>query len=367
MAEAPQKNDQNDIPFWFTYGALGVLLMFLGVLAVMIMGSVSQNITRANTIARVSNRLFQLDTQTSRFILRNGIPVLDRSAGEEDPFTLFHFNWVEFYWQLAANVNRATPQEIIKAQLPLLALSRVKPGPVNYPPIVKEPLYPPSPEAVPEIKTLRFAQPYVLIYHTHTSESYIPFSGRDHSLNKKGDIVKVGDYLQKVLEDKYGIKTLHCDQIHDQYPFRESYQRSQLTLIKHLKEYPSLKILLDVHRDATPGLKSTCNVKGADVATVMMVVGSDKMGLAHPNWKKNHEFATKLNESLNLYYPNLSNGILVSDARYNQHLSDHAVIIEFGNQNSELDQVYRSVEIFAEILAIAIQQELSSAPTTATN
>lgn len=367
MSETPRKNDPNDIPFWFTYGALGVLLMFLGVLGVMVMGSVRQNITETDTIAKVNNRLFQLDTQTSRFILRNGIPVLDRSVGEEDPFTLFHFNWVEFYWKIAANVNQATPQEIIKAQVPLLALSRVKPGPINYPPIVKEPLHPASPIAAPEIKTLRFARPYVLIYHTHTSESYLPVSGKDHLLNKKGDIVTVGEYLQKTLEEKYGIKTLHCDQIHDQYPFRESYQRSQLTLIKYLKDYPSLKILLDLHRDATPGLKSTCNIKGADAATMMMVVGSDKMGLSHPNWKKNLEFATKLNESLNLYYPGLSNGIIVSDARYNQHLTDHAIIIEFGNQNSEPEQLNRSVELFAEVLAIVVQQELSSESTTATN
>ncbi|NLW47713.1 MAG: stage II sporulation protein P, partial [Firmicutes bacterium] len=85
------------------------------------------------------------------------------------------------------------------------------------------------------------------------------------------------------------------------------------------------------------------------------------------NLNQNHEFALKLNEFLNLYYPGLSNGIVISDARYNQHLSDHALIIEFGNQNSELEQVYRSVEHFAEIFTVAIQQELSSASTTATN
>lgn len=364
-----KRNEQPDIPFWFNYGALGVLLMFLGILGVAFVSSWNRNITLTNKIARVNHGIFQLDTQTSRFILRNGLPVLDRSAGEEDPFTLLHLNWVELYWKIAANINQATPQEIIKAQVPLLALSRVAPKPINYPPLVKPPLQQlsPAPAPVPDFKNMPFPQPAVLIYHTHTSESYLPVSGKDHLLNKKGDIVKVGEHLQKTLEEKYGIKALHCDQIHDQYPFRESYQRSQLTLIQYLKDYPSLKILLDVHRDATPGLKSTCNIKGAEAATVMMVVGSDKMGLAHPNWKKNHEFATKLNESINTYYPGLSNGVIISDARYNQHLSNHAVIVEFGDQNSELEQVYQSVDLFAEILAIAIQQELSSAPTTATN
>lgn len=369
MSENEKSNGRNEIPYWFTYGAFGVFLMFMGLFAVMTVTSVKHNLTKVDTIARVSNRLFQLDTHTSRFILRNGIPVLDRSAGEEDPFTLFHLNWVDFYWKLAANINQTTPQEILKAQVPLLALSRIKPQPLKYPPIVNEPFHPPapSPEPAPKIHSLRFDKPYVLIYHTHTSESYLPESGKDHLLNQQGDIVKVGAYLQKILEEKYGIKTIHCDQIHDHYPFRESYQRSQQTLIKYLKEYPSLNILLDIHRDATPGLKSTCTVKGSDAATLMMVVGSDKMGLAHPNWKKNHEFAIRLNESLNLYYPGLCNGIVISNARYNQHLSDHALIVEFGNQNSKLEQVYQTVEHFAEILAVAIQEELSSESTTATN
>ncbi len=368
MPENEKKTDQYEVPVWFTYGTLGVFLMFIGIFAAIIVSSLNQNITDSNTIARVSTRIFQLDTHTSRFILRNGIPVLDRSAGEEDPFTLLHFNWVEFYWKIAANINQGTPQEIIKTQVPLLALSRVKPEPINYPPLVKEPIKPPLPQPpAKDNKLLQLAKPSILIYHTHTSESYLPASGKDHQFNKKGDIVKVGEHLQKVLEEKYRIKTIHCDQIHDQYPFRKSYLRSQETLIKYLNDYPSLKILLDVHRDATPGLKTTCNIKGEDAATIMMVVGSDKMGLAHPNWKQNHEFATKLTDTLNLYYPGLSNGIVVSDARYNQHLSDRAVIIEFGNQDSELDQVYRSVEHFAEILAITLQQELSSPPTTATN
>ncbi len=367
MPETNKRTAQNEIPYWFTYGTLGVFLMFIGLFTVIIVTSLKQNITGVNTIAKVSNRVLQLDTHTSRFILRNGIPILDRSAGEEDPFTLFHLNWVEFYWKIAANISQATPEEILKAQVPLLALSRVNPQPLKYPPIVKEPFHPPAPIKAPEADPIRFEQPYVLIYHTHTSESYLPVSGKDHLFNKKGDIVKVGAYLQKILEERYSIKSLHCDQIHDHYPFRESYKRSQLTLIKYLKNYPSLRILLDVHRDATPGLKPTCNIKGADAATLMMVVGSDKMGLAHPNWKKNHEFATKLNESLNLYYPGLSNGVVISDARYNQHLSDHAIIVEFGNQNSELEQIYRSVEHFAEIFATAIQQELSSASTTSIN
>jgi stage II sporulation protein P len=199
--------------------------------------------------------------------------------------------------------------------------------------------------------------PSVLIYHTHTSESFIPVSGKDHRLNAKGDIVQVGEYLQKVLEEKYKVKCIHNEEIHDQYPFRDSYKRSQVTLIKCLKEYPSFKVVIDVHRDATPGVEATCSIQGKETATILLVIGSDKMGLPHPNWKKNLQFATKLTETMNLYYPGLSSGVIVSDARYNQHLHDHALIVEFGDQNSTLEQVNRAAELFAEILVITLDQE----------
>ena len=65
--------------------------------------------------------------------------------------------------------------------------------------------------------------------------------------------LKFGERLKQIFEEKYGIKCLHSEEIHDQYPFRDSYKRSQVTLMKYLKEYPSLKVVLDVHRDAHAG------------------------------------------------------------------------------------------------------------------
>ena len=107
----------------------------------------------------------------------------------------------------------------------------------------------------------------------------------------------------------------------------------------------------------TPGIDATCAIKGKDTATIMIVVGSDKMGLPHPNWQKNNHFAEELAENMNLYYPGLNNGVIVSEARYNQHLHDHALIIEFGDQNCDLDEVFQAADLFAEILAQTLHQE----------
>ena len=352
-----QPSKPEGIPFWIKYGAPGIILMLIGVFIALLISNHQMDILSHHPVSFNNQRLIYLDTDASRFILRNGMPILDRNSGEDDPFTLMHVNVVGLYWRLAANLKTASPVEILKTQLPLLALTNPPPIPLHQlNPIPSSPQLPnPLPVAVSPGSLA--VDPAVFIYHTHTSESYLPVSGQDHCLNGKGDIVQVGAYLQEVLENKYNLKCLHNETIHDQFPFRESYQRSQRSLLKYLGEYPSINVVLDVHRDATPGIASEAVINGKKAATIMIVVGSDKMGLAHPNWHKNLNFATKLNEAMNLYYPGLSSGIVTSDARYNQHLNDHALIIEFGDQKSDLKEVFRAVDLFAEILVRILSQE----------
>jgi len=369
------------LPFWISYGSLALFFIFLGIFLVHLLNSSINSILQpkaievgvfpdkplqTGSISQVQRRKIKLDTQSSRFILRSGIPLLDQTSGEDDPFHLFHLNWAGIYWKLAANINQTTPQELLKAQIPLLAF--VKPKMIVMPPAKKvQPIITPDKkpditeldQQLPEIP-LADQDPVVLIYHTHTSESYIPESGKSHTNNSKGDIVKVGAHLKKVLEEKYGIKTIHSDTIHDTYPFRESYQRSQVTLKKYLNEYPSIQVVLDIHRDATPGVNATCTINNEKATNILIVVGTDKMGLSHPNWKKNHHFASELTEAMNLYYPNLSSGIIVSKARYNQHLHERALILEFGDHQSELKEAYYAAELFAKILALKIKQGLNN-------
>ena len=107
--------------------------MLIGTFTVLIATPSKFNILRLDTISQMRNRLIHLDTQTSRYLLRSGMPILDQMAEEDDPFTLLHFNWPEIYWKLAANVKNASPQEILRAQIPLLALFKPKPLPIPHP------------------------------------------------------------------------------------------------------------------------------------------------------------------------------------------------------------------------------------------
>jgi stage II sporulation protein P len=339
---------------WLTYGALGLFLAVLGVVGALGLNLAQQRLFGPDRITRENQGLIRLDTQSCRFILNNGLPFLEQTAGEDDPFRLFEFDWSGIYWKLAVNLRRTNSREILKTQFPLLALVKTLPP---QPPLVKNPVFtkPPSDQKYPSLPPMS-AEPQILIYHTHTSEAYIPASGKDHLLNRRGDIVKVGARLQKILETKYHLKTLHCDTIHDQPPFKESYERSQITVKQYLHDYPSLKLLIDLHRDATPGLNAVCSIKGVKTATILAVVGTDKI-MPHPEWRKNQAFAAQVMDRLNLYYPGLSNGIIVSKGRYNQHLHPHALIFEVGDQYSTLEEAYQAVDAFAAVLALTLKEE----------
>ncbi len=364
------RNSKNEILMRL---ALIVALILFVMFGIMIAHIIHQGKTLPSNAIAVAGSTIRLDTQTSKFILKNGIPFLEKMVDEDDPLTFLNINWIQIYWHLAANIKNTSPFEIICTQFPILALMKTQPRiplkitpvPIENNPDVNPQVPVPTPSdqgntALPEITE----NPEIFIYHTHTTESYIPACGKDHMVNQKGDIVKVGSYLEKVLEEKYHIKSMHSETIHDQFPFRDSYKRSQVTVINYLKQYPTTKVVLDVHRDATPGLENSRIVKGVKTATIVTVVGSDKMGLSHPHWKENLQFAKKLNENMDLYYPGLSNGIIISDARYNQHLHSHAILIEFGDQYTTLEEAYRAVDFFADVLVHTMQKDTSPGITT---
>ena len=141
-----KKSSKYNLPIWFTYGTLGIILMLLGIGGAIATQSLTPQLICQNTITFPIKRSIHLDTQTGQYILKCGIPILERSAGEDDPFTIFNFNWSELYWQIAANIKEANSREILKAQIPLLALNLPRPIPIKLFPRRIIPLLPPPTE-----------------------------------------------------------------------------------------------------------------------------------------------------------------------------------------------------------------------------
>ena len=175
--------------------------------------------------------------------------------------------------------------------------------------------------AVPDSPRAKPAAGRVVIFHTHTSESYLPISGRDHLSNGAGDIVQVGDYLSQALEAE-GFSVVHDRTLNDLIPFRDAYRRSYDTAERLLRANPQPLALIDLHRDATPGVAGTIELGGEKVARLALVVGTDRLGLPHPHWRENLAFANNLRDAAERLYPGLLARIDLADARYNQHLLD---------------------------------------------
>ncbi|MGI6129304.1 MAG: stage II sporulation protein P [bacterium] len=248
------------------------------------------------------------------------------------------------WFELAARGSRRSKEE--KNTNEPLPLVEHEPLPTTSP--VQEP-----PQPVQQVD----GPPRIAIYHTHTSEDYVPTAGASHTYGKEAGIVAVGRELRKTLEERHGICCLHNTTVHDAPVYREAYLRSGETVAKLLQDNSELEVVLDIHRDAPTkdAAKSramtTTTIDDQLVARVYIVVGTDRLGLAHPNWKKNHEFALSLQQQLEALYPGLSRGIKIDTARFNQQLHSRLILIEIGGEHNSLDEAKRTVPLLADALA----------------
>lgn len=198
----------------------------------------------------------------------------------------------------------------------------------------------------------------VLIYHTHTCESYTPceiynytMTGNYRTTDSNYNVVRVGNELQTYLEQK-GFKVVHDSTYHDYPSYSGSYARS-LETAKKMLEGQDADIVIDLHRDAMGNGDTygpTIMVNGERVAQLMFVIGTDGGGLEHTDWEKNLKIAVKIQEKANEMYPGLFRPIIVRNSRYNQHLAKGASIIEVGATANTLSECLLSMQCLANVL-----------------
>lgn len=203
--------------------------------------------------------------------------------------------------------------------------------------------------------------PQILIVHTHTTESYTD-SGKtkytaqdkDRSTDETKNITAVGKVLYDTLKEK-GIEAIHDTTVHDYPSYNGAYNRSKATVIKNLEKYPSIKLVLDVHRDGIvrsdgTKIKVACDINGEKTAQCMFVVGSN-VSLTHDNWQENMKLAAKLQNKANQMYPGLMRPINLREERFNQQLSLGALIIEVGSNGNTLNEAKNSARIMGNVVA----------------
>lgn len=198
--------------------------------------------------------------------------------------------------------------------------------------------------------------PVVFIYNTHTGETYARTDGVVKLQGKLGGVYQVGQALARALEEKHKLKVLQSDKIHDTSWLKDNpYSLSYITAKEALAANPSVKVVIDVHRDAqVPRESSLTKINGRDVARIMLVVGTNARN-NHPDWMKNYLFAQKVGKQMEEMYPGLLRKIITKRGRYNQHLHPQAMLVEIGSAENSTEEAMRSAELFADVLAGMIQ------------
>lgn len=201
-------------------------------------------------------------------------------------------------------------------------------------------------------------KPQILVIHTHSSEAYTPagldkYEASDSSRTEDTNynIVRVGDELCSILNSA-GLETVHDRGIYDYPSYTGSYTRSGEAVENWLTEYPSIRMVIDVHRDAlgSSGIvyKTMAEEEGVCASQVMMVVGTDESGLAHSGWRDNLALAVYLQRAVTAAHPTLMRPILLVPQRYNQHLTSGSIILEVGSSGNTLQEALAAVRLFAD-------------------
>ncbi len=199
------------------------------------------------------------------------------------------------------------------------------------------------------------SDPLVIIYHTHSSESYMPFTESNyHRVEEEGTVRDVGNVLEEELKKK-GINVIHDKTIHDRPSYNESYSRS-LTTIKSLKEkYPTAIYIIDLHRDAAASGATEgkyIEIDGKRVAKFSMVVGK-----SNENYVELYDFAKKVSSKAAGMYSGFGGAIIEKDYNYNEFVSDKALLLEVGNNKNTIEEARACGKYFAEVLAAIIKEE----------
>ena len=201
--------------------------------------------------------------------------------------------------------------------------------------------------------------PQILILHSHGSEAYTPavddgivWSGDCRTTDTRYNVVRMGDAMAEVF-GQAGISVLHDRTLYDYPEYAGAYDRSLAAIDQYLKEYPSIRFVLDVHRDAIETadgsqVKVISEIDGQGTASQLtLVVGSDGGGLSHPDWMENLRLAVAIQEQTLADYPTLMRPLLLRNSRYNQHATTGSLLVEVGTAGNAPEEAELAARLFA--------------------
>lgn len=198
-------------------------------------------------------------------------------------------------------------------------------------------------------------EPQILVVHTHATEAYCDMEDY-RSRDGEHSVVRVGEVLTEELNAR-GIPTLHDGTFIDCIEgYDDPYVPAAEVIEEYLARYPSIQMVIDVHRDGAVDEEGNqipllCDIGGEQAAKLLLVMGTDRSGLYHPRWEDNLSFALKLQALCSRDCPGLFRSLCLRASRFNQHLTPHSILLEVGAAGNSMEEALTSVRFFAGELA----------------
>lgn len=214
----------------------------------------------------------------------------------------------------------------------------------------------------PEME-INLDEPTVLIYHTHTTESFLPqadWYDAEYPLRTNDpsrSIVAVGDAVCEALAAR-GVSVVHDCTVHDN-PYTGAYDRSAETIKRVLSQYPTIQLVIDIHRDGIGNGDGTlpaptAEINGKSAAQIMIISGCENEFIEMPNYLENFRLACLIQNCAEEAYPTFTRPILFDYRHYNQSLSTGALLIEVGSHGNSLEEAVYAGELLGNALADAV-------------
>ncbi len=299
--------------------------------------------------------------------------------GESNSPTLFNF-----LFKLSTNINLDDPRSLLGRELPSFSLYDSKiivaSEGTDY---TNMPM-----ESTPPIEVLRAEQEATLqntenidlngnttpnnsglstgerevvyLYFSHNTESYLPYlkgvTNPNHAYHSQLNVTKIGDKLKESLEAR-GIGTnldktdIYGNLIKKDLDFDYSYQEARPVVQAAIAGNRDLQYFIDIHRDAKRKEHTTLNLNGKKYAKLAFVVGAE-----HANYEKNLKLAKEMHSLLNKKYPGISRAVIEkggkgTNGKFNQDLSENAMLIEFGGVDNTFEELFLSAEALADVFS----------------
>ena len=199
--------------------------------------------------------------------------------------------------------------------------------------------------------------PQILIYHTHSQETFADSIPGDESTS----IVGMGSYLTTLLQQQ-GFSVIHnkdtFDMIDGEIDRNKAYTRAEPVISQILAENPSIQIVIDLHRDGVgENVHLVKEIEGKPTAQVMFFNGmsySAKNGaisyLPNPYIENNLALTMQMKLASDSLVPGFARKIYLKSLRFNLHLHPGAMLIEAGAQTNTVEEMRSAMEVLARVL-----------------